>query len=660
MSKIHRFEVLQPIARHGRTLPAGEVFEIKSTSSRVHVDRWLSKRRIREISAANPTKTHDMSKTLTPEGRARIAAFQKARWAKAQKKPRAATCDEPTTRGSSSRNGAKTNGHTANGNSSLPGSRLTAAARKQDDSGRLKAAAVLLTEGTLMQLDAKTCRRSPWNREDFDDAEMAKLVADVKEHGVNQNGIVRRNPGTDIEEVGGEFLVKSRGGGMLIAKFENKRQALQLSAKLDEAEWEIIAGERRWTAAMKAGRPFPAVERKATDVEALELQATENMLREDLNAMDEAVKFEQLRAAYVAEGMTRMDALKRIEENTGKAQSTVLERLTLVSLPEAVQKLIRQNALHASHAGLLTKLNDPATIAKLALQMKKELDGESMSFREAKKLVDAAVQAEKNLADWQRKKEEFEKKKFAVMGLEDCEVVIAFSDWGDGKFRWWVKEKDSFVAGDTTCDLPGANWRDYRQLWKKAPQPVLARLPNGAPVIVYNRAEADEAVKAGGKLKVSASGRATSRPDSEVRAEKEKKEHRAEFLSVVPGIVDYAGRNAETLEFWKMFAAVTYSHSGSDSIKLVAKRRWAAKGNDAHAKMKEEMATMTVTELKGLCTELFLAGDWPNTYSSGWGPMIREGAALSGQALSTWGRSQTSGDEADESNEDEEEEDEQI
>jgi ParB/RepB/Spo0J family partition protein len=583
-------------------------------------------------------------KTLTAADRARIAAVQKARWAKHAKKKPAAASDAATTGSSSRKNSTHVNGNGAKREAgSLPGSRLTKAARDGDKAGRLKAAAATLSSGTLMQLDPKSCRRSPWNREDFDEDELKKLVADVKEHGVNQNGIVRKNPGTEVEEIGGEFIVKSRGGGMLIAKFSNKRPALELSNKLDAPEWEIIAGERRWTAAMRAGRPFPAVDRKATDVEALELQATENMLREDLNPMDEATKFEQLRAAYIAEGLSKMDALKRIMENTGKAESTVLERLTLVGLPEVVQAMIRKNELHASQAGLLTKINDPSTIAKLAGEMRKDADGESMAFRDAKKRVEAAVQVEKNLAEWQRKKEEFEKKQFTVLSVGYSEEILGFNEWRDGDFRWWVEKKEFFVAPDTTCDLPGAQWRDYSKLWKKAPNPVLARLPNGRAVVIYVRSEADEAVKAGGKLKSAQSGRSSGRPDSEVRAEREKKEHRAEFVSAVPGIVEYSTRNADTLDFWKFYATAAYRHSGSDSIKLVAKRRWSAKGNDAHKKMEEEMKAMTAAELRGLCTELLLSGDWPHTYSGGWGEMIRQGAALSGQQLSVWGKSQTSG-----------------
>jgi ParB family chromosome partitioning protein len=228
----------------------------------------------------------------------------------------------------------------------------------------------------VIEFDPDTLQRSPTNREWFDEVKAAELAESVKIHGVLQPGIVR-----------------------------------PLKQPIGKITHEIVMGERRWRAAKKAKRKFPAKIRELTDLEALELQAVENFQREDLNPIDEAAKFQQLRDAYEGAGATKTAALDMICERTGKASSTIAQRLALLKLPSEIVTLTQRGALPPSHATALGKVKDPATVASLAAQIMHPKDGKDeegvMPIRQAEQLVKAAVQRENNLTAWQKEETEF-------------------------------------------------------------------------------------------------------------------------------------------------------------------------------------------------------------------------------------------------------------
>jgi ParB family chromosome partitioning protein len=134
--------------------------------------------------------------------------------------------------------------------------------------------------------------------------------------------------------------------------------------------YEIVAGERRWRAAQKAGlHDVPVVVREASDKEALEIAIIENVQRSDLNALEESRGYQQLIDDH---GYTQAE----LAEVIGKSRSHIANTLRLLNLPEAVQVYILDGRLSAGHARTLLTVSDPLAVAQRILS-------EGMSVREA-------------------------------------------------------------------------------------------------------------------------------------------------------------------------------------------------------------------------------------------------------------------------------------
>ncbi len=123
--------------------------------------------------------------------------------------------------------------------------------------------------------------------------------------------------------------------------------------------WQLIAGERRWRAARQAGLDrIPAVVREATDSESLELALVENLLREDLNPMEEAEAYQQILAEF---GWTQEQLAQRV----GRDRSTIANSLRLLKLPLSIQDDLRGGRLTMGHARALLALTSLADQMKL-------------------------------------------------------------------------------------------------------------------------------------------------------------------------------------------------------------------------------------------------------------------------------------------------------
>jgi len=173
----------------------------------------------------------------------------------------------------------------------------------------------------LLSLPIEAVERNPDQpRKHFDEPRLAELVASIREHGV-------------IEPI----LVRREGRG-----------------------YRILAGERRWRAAQRAGlKEIPAVLREATEQEAFELALVENLQREDLNAIEEAEAYQLLIADH---GLTQEEVAGRV----GKERSTVANALRLLRLPEEVRDAVRDGQLDMGHARALLGLASAEEISKAA------------------------------------------------------------------------------------------------------------------------------------------------------------------------------------------------------------------------------------------------------------------------------------------------------
>ncbi len=127
--------------------------------------------------------------------------------------------------------------------------------------------------------------------------------------------------------------------------------------------YELIAGERRWRAARRAGLPtVPAIVRDSDNRHSLEQALVENLHREDLNALEEASAFQQLIDEF---SLTQEQVAQRV----GKSRSAVANTLRLFQLPGSVQRLVASGELAAGHARALLACPDRAVQEQLAEQI---------------------------------------------------------------------------------------------------------------------------------------------------------------------------------------------------------------------------------------------------------------------------------------------------
>jgi ParB family chromosome partitioning protein len=129
---------------------------------------------------------------------------------------------------------------------------------------------------------------------------------------------------------------------------------------LDDGAYELIAGERRWRAAKRAGlQAMPAVIRHSDDAVSLEQALVENVQREDLNPLDEAAAFQQLVEDFK---LTHEELAARV----GKSRAAITNALRLFQLPPTIQKLVADASLSAGHARALLGTPDRAYQEQLA------------------------------------------------------------------------------------------------------------------------------------------------------------------------------------------------------------------------------------------------------------------------------------------------------
>jgi ParB family chromosome partitioning protein len=174
-------------------------------------------------------------------------------------------------------------------------------------------------------------------RKDFDEADLTELAESIRQKGLVQPIIVRP------AETGG---------------------------------YEIVAGERRWRAAQRAGmHTIPVIVRELNDQEMLELAIIENVQRSDLNAIEEASGYNDLmdRFNYTQE---------RLAEVIGKSRSHVANTLRLLKLPDKVRTFVREGKLTAGHARALVGREDAEALAD-------RIVARDMNVREVEALVHA-------------------------------------------------------------------------------------------------------------------------------------------------------------------------------------------------------------------------------------------------------------------------------
>jgi ParB family chromosome partitioning protein len=143
--------------------------------------------------------------------------------------------------------------------------------------------------------------------------------------------------------------------------------------------YQLVVGERRWRAAKLAGLAhIPAVIREVTDAQSLELALVENLLREDLNPMEEAEAYERLLAEF---GWTQEELAQRVQRD----RSSIANCVRLLKLPDIIQADLRAGRLTMGHARALLSLVSPAD----QLRLREEILAHSWSVRATEEGVQA-------------------------------------------------------------------------------------------------------------------------------------------------------------------------------------------------------------------------------------------------------------------------------
>jgi ParB family transcriptional regulator, chromosome partitioning protein len=194
-------------------------------------------------------------------------------------------------------------------------------------------------QSALREVPVASVRPNPHQpRRHFDESALSSLSASVRELGVLQ-----------------PVLVRSAG----------------------EDEYELIAGERRWRAAKRAGLPtIPVIVREADDLASLEQAVVENLHRQDLNPLEEAAAYTQLIEDF---SLTHDQLATRV----GKSRAAVTNTLRLFQLPPSIQRLVADGQLSAGHARAVLGTPDRAFQESLA----RRIVSEGLSVRATEEVV---------------------------------------------------------------------------------------------------------------------------------------------------------------------------------------------------------------------------------------------------------------------------------
>ena len=175
-------------------------------------------------------------------------------------------------------------------------------------------------------------------RQYFDEAHLEELAGSIRDHGVLQPIVVRKRA---------------------------------------PSQYEIVAGERRWRAAQRAGlRVIPAVIADVAEQDMLTLALVENVQRQDLNPIEEAEAFQRL---HVELGYSQSEIAKAV----GKDRTTIANALRLLKLPKVVQGAVLDGRLSMGHARSLLALSTDDAMVKTA----REVEQKGLSVRQTEALV---------------------------------------------------------------------------------------------------------------------------------------------------------------------------------------------------------------------------------------------------------------------------------
>ncbi len=243
------------------------------------------------------------------------------------------------------------------------------------------------TNEEIVELNLDDLRPNPYQpRKVFDDEALNELSESIKEHGVFQPIIVKKS-------------IKG---------------------------YEIIAGERRYRASKLAGlKTIPAIIRDFTDSQMMEIALLENLQRENLNVIEEAIAYKSM--------IENLDLTQeQLSKRVGKSRSHITNILGLLRLPKEVQKQVIQGNITMGHARMLSKLEDNDKIIELANKIVKESltvrDIEDLGTEEKKK---KPIIKKETSNEYKYVEEMLRDKLDTKVKIKDLKIQISFTNNAD-------------------------------------------------------------------------------------------------------------------------------------------------------------------------------------------------------------------------------------
>ena len=204
---------------------------------------------------------------------------------------------------------------------------------------------------------------------------LAALIGEAEDSNLSKSNIKEINEANErkSDEIPIEFLFPNKNQPRKLfnqEKIDELSQSIKqkglilpiLVKKIDEKNYQIIAGERRWRASQKAGlHNVPVIIKNLDDKEILEIALIENMQREDLNPIEEA------------EGITRLQeeyqyTQEELAKTLGKSRPQISNTIRLLKLPHKVQEFVQNKSLSAGHARALVGIDQAYSIAQIAIK----------------------------------------------------------------------------------------------------------------------------------------------------------------------------------------------------------------------------------------------------------------------------------------------------
>ena len=241
----------------------------------------------------------------------------------------------------------------------------------------------------IMDIDLEELRPNPYQpRKIFDNEALNDLAESIKEHGVFQPIIIKKS-------------IKG---------------------------YEIIAGERRVRASKLAGlKTIPAIIRDFTDSQMMEIALLENLQRENLNVIEEAVAYKSM--------LEKLDLTQEeLSKKVGKSRSHITNIIGLLRLPKEVQRLVIQGKLTMGHARMLSKLEDENKIEEFA----NKIINEDLTVRQTETMGSdnnlkrkVPVQKRETNEDYKYVEEMLREKLDTKIKIKDKKIEIAFTSTAD-------------------------------------------------------------------------------------------------------------------------------------------------------------------------------------------------------------------------------------